>query len=123
MEMQAPGNIDEYITLQIPEVQPLLRKLRETVAEAVPGAAEVISYAMPAFKFKGKILVYFAVHKSHIGFYATPSANIAFREELSGYKTSKGAVQFPFDRPVPYELIRRMVLYKMEEINKSSKKK
>lgn len=116
------ANIDEYISLQPSEVQPLLQKVRETIRDAAPGAAEYISYAMPSFKYNGKILVYFAAHKSHIGFYATPTANIAFKKELAGYKSSKGAVQFPFDRPVPYDLIRRMVQYKLVEITSKSGK-
>jgi uncharacterized protein YdhG (YjbR/CyaY superfamily) len=123
MNTKAPANIDEYISLQAPEVQPLLQRVRETIHSAAPGAEENISYAMPSFKFNGRILVYFASHTNHIGFYATPSANIAFSDELRGYKSSKGAVQFPFDRPVPYELIRRMVQYKLQELISSTGKK
>ncbi len=122
MNTNAFANIDEYISLQPLEVQPLLQKVREAIREAAPGAAEYISYAMPSFKYNGKILVYFAAHKSHIGFYATPTANVAFKKELAGYKSSKGAVQFPFDRPVPYDLIRRMVQYKLVEITSKSGK-
>ena len=118
MNTKAPSNIDDYISLQAPEVQPLLKKVRETILDAAPGAEEYISYMMPSFRYKGKILVYFAAHKNHLGFYATPSGNIAFSEELKDYKSSKGAVQFPLDRPIPYDLIRRMVQYKLEEINK-----
>ncbi|MRR23483.1 hypothetical protein EG830_10960 [bacterium] len=122
MNTNAFANIDEYISLQPLEVQPLLQKVREAIRDAAPGAAEYISYAMPSFKYNGKILVYFAAHKSHIGFYATPTANVAFKKELAGYKSSKGAVQFPFDRPVPYDLIRRMVQYKLVEITSKSGK-
>ena len=122
MNTNAFTNIDEYISLQPSEVQPLLQKVREAIRDAAPGAAEYISYAMPSFKYNGKILVYFAAHKSHIGFYATPTANVAFKKELAGYKSSKGAVQFPFDRPVPYDLIRRMVQYKLVEITSKSGK-
>lgn len=122
MNTNAFANIDEYISLQPSEVQPLLQKVRETIRDAAPGAAEYISYAMPSFKYNGKILVYFAAHKSHIGFYATPTANVAFKKELAGYKSSKGAVQFPFDRPVPYDLILRMVQYKLVEITSKSGK-
>lgn len=122
MKTTAFRNIDEYISLQSPELQPLLQKVRETIHASAPGADEYISYAMPSFRYNGKILVYFAAQKSHLGFYATPSANIAFSKELKGYKSSKGAVQFPFDRPVPYDLIRKMVRYKLEEIITSSKK-
>ncbi|HNX85004.1 MAG: DUF1801 domain-containing protein [Bacteroidales bacterium] len=123
MNTKAPSNIDDYISLQAPEVQPLLKKVRETILDAAPGAEEYISYMMPSFRYNGKILVYFAAHKNHLGFYATPSGNIAFSEELKDYKSSKGAVQFPLDRPIPYDLIRRMVQYKLEEIMASSTKK
>lgn len=123
MNTKAPSNIDDYISLQVPEVQPLLKKVRETILDAAPGAEEYISYMMPSFRYNGKILVYFAAHKNHLGFYATPSGNIAFSEELKDYKSSKGAVQFPLDRPIPYDLIRRMVQYKLEEIMASSTKK
>jgi uncharacterized protein YdhG (YjbR/CyaY superfamily) len=122
MNTKAFANIDDYIFLQPSEVQPLLQKVRETIQDTAPGASEYISYAMPSFKYNGKILVYFAAHKNHIGFYATPGANIAFKKELAGYKSSKGAVQFPFDRPLPYELIRRMVQYKLVEITSKSGK-
>ena len=123
MNTKAPSNIDDYISLQAPEVQPLLKKVRETILDAAPGAEEYISYMMPSFRYNGKILVYFAAHKNHLGFYATPSGNIAFSEELKDYKSSKGAVQFPLDRPIPYDLIRRMVQHKLEEIMASSTKK
>jgi len=116
MNTATPKNIDEYISLQPRDKQELLKKVRETIKNAAPDAVESISYTMPSYKFNGKPVVYFALNKNHLGFYATPSANIAFREELKGYKSSKGAVQFPFDRPVPYELIHKMVLFKMNEI-------
>lgn len=124
MHTQNPGSIDEYIALQPREMQDLLHKVRETILKAAPDAVESISYAMPAFKFNGKPLVYFALNKSHLGFYATPSANTAFTEELKDYKSSKGAIQFPLNKPVPIGLIRKMVQFKLKEIKSltSSKK-
>lgn len=116
MKSTAHKNIDDYIASQPEEWRDLLHKVRGTVLKAAPGAVESISYAMPGFKFNGKPLVYFALNKRHLGFYATPSANIAFSEELKGYKSSKGAVQFPLDKPVPYDLIRKMVQFKLREI-------
>lgn len=109
-------DIDEYIALQPPESQDLLHRVRETIRKAAPGSVESVSYRMPAYKFNGKPLVYFALNKSHLGFYATPSANIAFSEELKAYRVSKGAIQFPLDRPVPYGLIRKIVQFKLKEI-------
>ena len=122
MNTKAPSNIDDYISLQAPEVQPLLKKVRETILDAAPGLKSTsATYAL--IQIQGPNLVYFAAHKNHLGFYATPSGNIAFSEELKDYKSSKGAVQFPLDRPIPYDLIRRMVQYKLEEIMASSTKK
>lgn len=116
-----PQTIDEYIYAQSAEVQALLHKIRETIHNAVPNAVEVISYAMPAFKFQGKILLYFAAFKNHIGFYATPSANVFFSDDLKAYKTSKGAVQFPYEKSIPYDLITKMAQYKANEISLSKK--
>lgn len=116
MHTKPPVSIDEYISSQPPEMQDLLRRVRVTISEAAPGAVESISYRMPAYKFNGKPLVYFALNKSHLGFYATPSANIAFSEELKDYKSSKGAIQFPLNQPVPYGLIRKIVQFKLKEI-------
>ena len=120
MDTRQPGNTDEYITSQPHEWQEILQMVRETIKEAAPDAVESISYGMPAFKFNGKPLVYFALNRNHLGFYATPSANIAFREDLKEYRSSKGAVQFPLDKPIPYDLIRRMVQFKLIEVTSSA---
>lgn len=116
MHTKAPVDINEYIASCPPEMQDLLRKVRAAISEAAPGAVESISYRMPAYKFNGKPLVYFAVNKRHLGFYATPSANIAFSDELKDYRVSKGAIQFPLDKAVPYGLIRKIVQFKLNEI-------
>jgi uncharacterized protein YdhG (YjbR/CyaY superfamily) len=76
---------------------------------------ESIAYGMPAYKINGKPLVYFAGYKKHIGFYATPSGHTEFADELSKYKQGKGSVQFPLDKPIPYELIRRIVAFRVNE--------
>lgn len=123
MHTKAHASIDEYISSQPPEMQDLLRRVRATISEAAPGAVESISYKMPAYKFNGKPLVYFALNKSHLGFYATPSANIALSEELKDYRVSKGAIQFPLDRPVPYGLLRKIVRFKLKEIKSLTSKK
>lgn len=119
----SPENIDQYIVSQPQEKQLLLQQIRETVRNAVPDAVEIISYSMPAFKYKGKILCYFAAHKNHIGLYATPSANAAFEEELKAYETTKGTIRFPINSVIPAELIRKIVQYKMNEISVSTAKK
>ena len=106
--------IDEYIKACPEDVQIILEKVRRTIRKAAPEATEVISYQMPAFKLNG-ILVYFAAHKSHIGFYPTSSGIEAFNEELSRYKWSKGAVQFPLDKPIPYDLVEKIVRFRLKE--------
>lgn len=118
-----PQNISEYISAQPAEIQPLLQKIRETVLQAVPEAVEVISYAMPAFKFKGKILLYFASFKNHIGFYATPSANVFFADDLKDYNTSKGTIQFPYTKEIPYDLIVKIAQFKANELSVVKSKK
>ncbi len=122
MESKLPPakNIDEYIARCPEDVQEILQKIRAVVHEAAPGAEEAISYQMPAFKYKGN-LVYFAAFKTHIGFYPIPSGIEAFKEELSAYPQGKGSVQFPLDRPIPYDLIRRIVLYRVAENEKKAK--
>jgi uncharacterized protein YdhG (YjbR/CyaY superfamily) len=106
---------DEYISAFPPGVQDILEKLRQVIRESAPGAAEAISYGMPTFKLNGN-LVHFAAFKSHIGFYPTPSAIVAFKKELLAYETSKGAVRFPLDKPLPYGLIERIVKFRVNEV-------
>ncbi len=117
----AAKNIDAYIAAQPEYLRPLLEQLRQTIKKAAPGAEEAISYQMPAFKYHG-MLVYFAGYKNHIGFYPVSSAITAFEKQLSKYKTSKGTVQFPIDRPLPLGLISKMVKFRVKE-NEAKKKK
>jgi uncharacterized protein YdhG (YjbR/CyaY superfamily) len=107
--------IDEYIETFPKDVQPILEKVRQTIRKAAPKAVEAISYQMPTFKLNGKGLVYFAGYKSHIGFYPIPSGVEAFKKELSKYKQGKGSVQFPLDEPVPYDLVTRIVQFRVKE--------
>ncbi len=106
--------IDEYIAQFPKDVQPILRKMRAVIKESAPGSVEKISYQMPSFYLNGN-LVWFGGHTNHIGFYPTGSGIAAFKKELSGYKTSKGAVQFPLDQPIPYPLIRKIVKFRLKE--------
>ena len=108
------GNIDEYIERFPENVQAILQKLRATIRRAAPGAEEVISYQMPAFKYHG-MLVYFAGYKNHIGFYPTSSPMKVFKKELTGYKTSKGAIQFPIEKAIPSTLVRNIVKFRIKE--------
>jgi uncharacterized protein YdhG (YjbR/CyaY superfamily) len=109
-----PASIDEYIALQDKSIQTLLLEMRAIIQKAAPKATEVISYSMPAFKLK-KILVYFAGYKNHIGFYPHGSPIVAFKKELAAYKTSKGAIQFPLDKPLPKKLITSIVKFRLAE--------
>ena len=110
----APTTIDEYIAGFPQEVQGILEQIRRTIHEAAPEATEAISYQMPTFKLYGN-LVHFAAFQHHIGFYPVPSGIEKFKTELSVYKQGKGSVQFPLDQPIPYDLIRRIVEFRVEE--------
>lgn len=113
--MKKPKSVDEYISWFPEETQELLEKIRTAIIEAAPDAEEVISYSMPGYKLNGQ-LVWFAGFKNHIGFYPRgSSAIIAFEKELTKYKTSKGAIQFPKDKPLPIALIKKMVNYRVAE--------
>jgi uncharacterized protein YdhG (YjbR/CyaY superfamily) len=114
--MKAPAqNIDEYLSQQPPKSKAALGKLRKIILSVAPDAEEVISYAMPAFKYHG-MLVGFAGWKNHSGFYPWNSRTVTeFTEELKGYETSKGAIQFPLDKPIPVTLVKKIVKARMKE--------
>ena len=107
--------IDEYIETFPKNVQSLLEKMRQTIRKAAPEAVEAISYQIPTFKLNGRYLVYLAAWKNHIGFYPIPSGTEAFKKELSQYRRGKGTVQFPIDKPIPYDLVRKIVTFRMKE--------
>ena len=113
--------IDEYIKTFPEDVQIILNKIRQTIRKAAPEATEAISYQMPAFKFNGN-LVWFAAFKDHIGFYPIPSGMETFKEEASPYVAGKGTLQFPLDKPIPYDLIEKIVNFRAKE-NLEKKKK
>ncbi|MBW4841501.1 MAG: DUF1801 domain-containing protein [Paenibacillaceae bacterium] len=117
MEAKTPtfATIDEYIDQFQPEIQDRLQQIRKLVREAAPDAMEKMSYQMPTFATNGNNLVHFAAFKKHIGFYPTPSGTEAFAKELSGYKGGKGSIQFPLNQPLPLDLIRRIVLFRVAE--------
>ena len=109
------STIDKYIAEFPANIQIILEKIRQTIKKVAPDSNELISYQMPAFKLNGKNLVYFAVWKNHIGFYPTSSATKEFKKELSAYKWAKGSIQFPLDKPIPYDLIKKIVKFRAEE--------
>ncbi len=106
--------VDEYILQFDEDIRQILQQIRQCIKEAAPEAAEKISYQMPTFILHGN-LVHFAAYKKHIGFYPAPSGIEAFKDELSGYKGAKGSVQFPVDRPMPFDLISRIVKFRAAE--------
>jgi uncharacterized protein YdhG (YjbR/CyaY superfamily) len=110
----ATASIDAYIDGFPPEVQVLLEQVRQTIRNAAPEATETIKYAMPTFVLNGN-LVYFGAFKKHIGFYPVPSGIAAFKKELAQYKMGKGSIQFPFDKPMPLDLITEIVKFRVEE--------
>src|ERR1051325_2047071 len=113
-KIAAAKNVDEYIQRQPAGVQPVLQKIRQTIKKTVPTAEEVISYAIPGYKYHG-MLIFFAAFKDHISVYPAPRGNIAFKTELSGYKGGKGTVQFPIGESIPFDLIKRITLFRRDE--------
>jgi uncharacterized protein YdhG (YjbR/CyaY superfamily) len=108
------STIDEYIALFPVHIQKILNTIRETIKAAAPETGEKISYQIPTFTLKGN-LVHFAAFKNHIGFYPTSSGTEEFKKELSAYDVSKGTIRFPLDKPIPYDLIRRIVVFRVKE--------
>jgi len=123
METKKPASVDDYIAGFPAEVQMILEQVRATIHKAAPGAAEKINYAIPTFTLHGRDLVYFAAFKNHIGFYPTPVGVEEFKEEFSEYKTGKGSIQFPLDKPMPLDLITRIVTFRVKENLQKIKKK
>ena len=115
--------VDNYIKSFPEDVQELMKRVRATIKENAPEAEESFAYQMPAYKTNGKPLVYFAGFKNHIGFYATPTGHSQFEKELSKYKQGKGSVQFPLDKPIPFDLIARIVRFRVEENSIKKQKK
>jgi uncharacterized protein YdhG (YjbR/CyaY superfamily) len=118
-----PNSIQEYFSWFTPEIQAKLQQMREILQQALPEAEEVISYHIPAFKTT-EMLVYYAAAKSHLGFYPTSSGVINFKEELAGYVTSKGAIQFPYKEDLPEQLIVTIAKFRaLEAVERAAAKK
>jgi uncharacterized protein YdhG (YjbR/CyaY superfamily) len=113
-------DIDDYHSSCPANIRKILEQLRQTIKQAAPKATETISYGMPAFR-QNKVLVYYAVHKEHIGFYPTPNPMVHFKQELKKYSTSKGAIQFPIHKPLPLALIKKIVKFRVAEDNDNPK--
>lgn len=121
-KLEAAKSIDEYISRFPPAVQAKLQKIRAVINEHAPEAQEKISYQMPTFYFNGN-LVHFAAFKNHIGFYPTPSGVDEFKDDLARYKGAKGSVQFPLDQEPPYDLIARIVAFRVGENMSQTRRK
>ena len=119
-----PNNIDEYIAGFPIETQKILEQIRTTIKKAAPDAEETISYSIPTFNLNGKYLVYFAAYKNHIGLYPVPTKEKSFEKDFSSYKTSgKGTIQFPLNKPMPLNLITKIVRFRTKErLAKAAKK-
>ena len=113
-KMKTAASVEEYIATAEPKAKKALRDIRKTIRAAAPKAEEVISYQMPGYKQNGMV-VFFAGYKNHIGFYPTGSGIEKFKNEFAKYKWSKGAVQFPLDKPLPLALIKKIVKFKLKE--------
>jgi uncharacterized protein YdhG (YjbR/CyaY superfamily) len=122
--IKKPENVDQYISRFSTETQKILEDIRTTIKKAAPEAEEIISYGMPGFSDRGRYLVYFAAYKKHIGLFPVPRQNEEFEKDFSSYKTSgKGTIQFPIDRPIPFDLITRIVKFRLKENSEKLRKK
>ena len=119
MSMKGPRKgfktIDQYIAIFPKDIQVILEDIRQAIRESAPNAEETISYGIPTFDLNRRHLVHFAAYKNHVGFYPTSSGIRAFKKELAPFKTSKGTVQFPLDKPIPFDLIKKIVRFRVKE--------
>lgn len=116
--MKENNEIGEYIKSFPKDVQLVLKKIRSVIKKSAPKAEEVIGYGIPTFKLNGKNLVHFGGFKKHVGFFPTPGGIVKFKKELLPYKKSKGTVQFPLDKPIPFDLISEITKYRVSEVLK-----
>ncbi|MGV8150305.1 MAG: iron chaperone [Candidatus Woesearchaeota archaeon] len=112
--MKKASTVNEYIKSFPPDIQKRLRQMQKTIKSAAPKSKEELKWSMPAYSYD-KILVMFAGFKNHIGFFPTPSAIRAFSKDLKNYKTSKGTIQFPNDKPIPVVLVKKITAYRVKE--------
>lgn len=122
MERKSYQDIDEYIADYPKDVQKILNKIRRTIKKAAPKAEEAISYQIPTFNFHG-YLIYFAAYKNHIGVYPAPRGVEKFKKDLARYGAGKGTLRFPLDEPIPYDLITKMVEFRVKQNSEKTKTK
>lgn len=121
--MNRTGVIHEYIKAFPQDVQTQLIQVYDVIRESLPVSEEAISYGIPAFKIKDKNVVHFAAFTNHIGFYPTPDGIAKFKAELAKYKSAKGSVQFPLNKSMPLDLIKKITLYRLQQVTETGKKK
>ena len=122
MDKKIIETVDEYILQFRPEVQTILNEIRAFILKIAPQTQETISYQMPTYKYYGN-LVHFAAHTHHIGFYPGPDGIESFKDRFTGLKYSKGAVQFDIDKPIPYDLIEEMIIFRLAENSRNHQAK
>jgi uncharacterized protein YdhG (YjbR/CyaY superfamily) len=120
MKMKDYSNIDEYIRTFPKAVQDVLVKMRQLVKDFAPGTEEAIRYGMPTVRLKGKNLLHFAAYSDHIGFYPTPSGINAFKKELRSYVTGKGTISFPVKGPIPWNLVKKVIEFRVKEVTNNN---
>lgn len=113
--MNTYKNIDEYIANFPDATQEKLKKIRQIIRDTAPNAVEVISYGIPTYKLDGKNVIHFGGYEKHIGLYPGSTPIVSLQKDLEGYKTSKGTVQFPLDKPIPYDLIKKITKFCVEQ--------
>lgn len=121
--MQNYNDIDKYLNVFPKDTQVVLQKIRNSIRKAAPNATETISYGIPTFKLNGKNLVHFAAFKNHYSFFPTSSGVEAFKNELKEYKISKGTIQFPIDKPLPFDLLTKIVEFRRNEVLEKKKRR
>jgi uncharacterized protein YdhG (YjbR/CyaY superfamily) len=109
------GTMDEYIQTFPKDVQRILQTIRRTIQQVAPKATEAISYQIPAFKLNGRNLIYFAAWKEHVALYPIPPGSQAFKKELAPYVGGKGTVRFRLNESVPYDLVKKIVKYRLKQ--------
>ncbi len=116
-----PKTIDEYLETVPASVRPILQEIRRTISSLAPEATEAISYDLPTFKLRGRNLIHLGAWKDHVGIYPVPSGTDAFNKELAPYVKSKGTIQFPFSKPVPYPLLKQIIALRIEDVEKKQR--
>lgn len=122
MDREQSATIDEYISTFPSDVGKILENMRSVISKAAPGAEEAIRYGMPTFRLHNKNLVHFAAFRHHVGFYPTSSGIAAFNQDLSPYRQGKGSVRFPLGQPVPWDLVKKIVMFRVAETEREIKR-